>query len=1281
MASLGSFSVEVLANIARFESDLGKAQQLADRRARDLQRTFTNAGRAIGGALAAVGVGLSAQAVASWVGNAIKAADAANDLATRIGVSAESISRLSVAAKLSDTNLGALQNAFAKLAKTQLEAAAGGQEQLALFRAMGVEFKNVDGTLRNSEDVLRDVADVFKNLGEGPERTALALKVFGRAGAELIPFLSGGSAELDRFAKLSDSLGITISTKTAKAAAEFSDRMDLLQLAVQGLGAQVSEKLLGHLLSLTQRFSEIVADGSAATTIADGIATAVEGAGTAFEFATGLAADFVEKLEAIASIGATVGEKLDGMGVRLGTVLPAFGASEFLARGYLRARADAQPILPRPPEDLSRLGGGLDPTRRMRDLTGALTDAQRKTIADDAAAVKAKADALEKARNGLIDYLKATNEAAAADAKHREAMRLAERAARDLAKAQQDVDAALMEQRAALSPLHKVMAEYEAALADAAQRAEELAAAGIKEAEVDEFLAAKIATLTQKRDADVAAVKRQLAEQERQSRVVENIEASYRDQIRLLGMTEQGRRVEEELLRRVAAAQEYLIQLTDEERAAKVAAMRAAIEKGEADVEAAEKAAQAAEQAMRDLQGIVDNAANGIGDAITSALFDGAEAGAEKMKDVMENLARDLVRFWLQQKIIVPLQQQLTGGGGSGGLLGTLGGGGLGGILGSAALGFGIGGGSGAIGGLLGRGFASTGIGANLIGSGLSALGVSGAALGSLVPVVGTIIGSVLGRALGNLLGGGDPRFRVADRENDFRTSSRLDDVIGVARDNMESGSATALGNSIRDFDNAIAEFLQGDNLERVRAALANFTLDVKGDAATIENVLTQRFGAILATFDSDTQAFVNAADTLEERVQRLAEALARPGQIQAILDALGEESMLAQMSEAERALYQLNRQFDAVRDQVEQLGATEAQLAEVEAFRQEAIDRLTSGQQANTAAVEASAQALHDAAQTYAEFVRQFDVTGSPFQQSLQTLLEQFEDNTRQANELARAAGLQAARVEDLAAIERSYMREREAAIQSLMASVITQAGELGYIVTATALEAQIAAINDQIGGLGGLRSEGTFGLVIAMQREQQLNEQRAALEQQLEGQRRAEEMLRRQTGALGLAQNLADLSLARGVGFDQLASELGLNLDLFGADLGLTAEGLRDLISTLEAESLTADAYADGVADIVAAIERANGAADGSDIGRPDPLTLEGGKGLYASTALIETIELLREEVRTLRQQFAAQGREELEYAAASLSEQQDTNRSLRGVTLDRGLNAPRTERLKSR
>ena len=46
--------------------------------------------------------------------------------------------------------------------------------------------------MKSTEAVLLQVADVFANLEDGAVKTALAVKLFGKSGMDMIPFLNRG---------------------------------------------------------------------------------------------------------------------------------------------------------------------------------------------------------------------------------------------------------------------------------------------------------------------------------------------------------------------------------------------------------------------------------------------------------------------------------------------------------------------------------------------------------------------------------------------------------------------------------------------------------------------------------------------------------------------------------------------------------------------------------------------------------------------------------------------------------------------------------------------------------------------------------------------------------------------------------------------------------------------------------------------------------------------------------------------------------------------------------
>lgn len=254
---LGTLTVDFLAKTGSFETDVKRARQTLDRegeameeRAGGLKEELAGMGPAIGAAFAA-----AAGAVALAVKSAIDQADEISKLSQKIGISTEALSSLNVAAQLSDVSLQQLQGGLTRLIRVQEDVAEGTGNLGAVFDAIGVSATNADGSLRQTDAVLRDLADVFQALPDGAQKTALAVDIFGRAGANLIPLLNQGAEGLRKWDEVAERLGVRLSTETGQAAEAFNDNLTILKIGLQGVATQVAQELLPDLVDLTNQFT------------------------------------------------------------------------------------------------------------------------------------------------------------------------------------------------------------------------------------------------------------------------------------------------------------------------------------------------------------------------------------------------------------------------------------------------------------------------------------------------------------------------------------------------------------------------------------------------------------------------------------------------------------------------------------------------------------------------------------------------------------------------------------------------------------------------------------------------------------------------------------------------------------------------------------------------------------------------------------------------------------------------------------------------------------------
>lgn len=261
-------SVILEALTGSFETDMKRASKEADKAFKQMQRDAKAAGAAIG---ASIAVGATAAAVA--IKSAIDEMDDISKTAQKIGVTTEALSALQYAAELSDVSIGQLQGGLTKLARQQAEVARGTEKQAELFKAIGVEALNADGSLRDTGQVLADIADVFASMPDGAEKTALAFELLGKNGTALIPMLNGGAQGLRELTDEAARLGVVVSGDAARAAEEFNDNLTRMQAAMRGAAFEAAQQLLPVLNDLSGQVVEMANDPAFQRDLANAIET------------------------------------------------------------------------------------------------------------------------------------------------------------------------------------------------------------------------------------------------------------------------------------------------------------------------------------------------------------------------------------------------------------------------------------------------------------------------------------------------------------------------------------------------------------------------------------------------------------------------------------------------------------------------------------------------------------------------------------------------------------------------------------------------------------------------------------------------------------------------------------------------------------------------------------------------------------------------------------------------------------------------------------------------
>lgn len=259
-SALGVLTLDLVAKIGGFTGPLDKAGRESKKFQKSVTEGFDKMGAAIG--IAAVA---AAGGIALFVKQSIDAADEASKTAQAVGLSVEAFTGLQYAAKLADIDTQTLKSSMSRLNVTLGEASTGGKEQASIFKALGISIKDASGELRTGDEVLKDLAEKFADMPDGVDKSATAIKIFGKAGAQMIPFLNSGRDGIEELITQAKALGLVLTDTQAKASEQFNDSLTTLGQVTRGAANNVAKDLLPALNSLTGMMIDVAQDTGTAS--------------------------------------------------------------------------------------------------------------------------------------------------------------------------------------------------------------------------------------------------------------------------------------------------------------------------------------------------------------------------------------------------------------------------------------------------------------------------------------------------------------------------------------------------------------------------------------------------------------------------------------------------------------------------------------------------------------------------------------------------------------------------------------------------------------------------------------------------------------------------------------------------------------------------------------------------------------------------------------------------------------------------------------------------------
>lgn len=234
---------ELKAKIDDFKKKMGEARA-------EMAKTESDGKSHLGGLTAGLAIGFGGAAVAvgafakSSVSKFDDVAGAVAKMQRLTGGSAEEMSRLRFAAQETGVSTDTLTKGMVKLsAKVE----AGNKA----FAENGINIRDAKGHLLSMGDVLANTAEKFAAMPNGIEKNALAVKLFGRSGVDLLPLLNKGKEGLAEFGAESDKFGLTLGQDNVDAFKKNIAAHRTMHAAWEGLQVQLGSKIMPIVAQIT----------------------------------------------------------------------------------------------------------------------------------------------------------------------------------------------------------------------------------------------------------------------------------------------------------------------------------------------------------------------------------------------------------------------------------------------------------------------------------------------------------------------------------------------------------------------------------------------------------------------------------------------------------------------------------------------------------------------------------------------------------------------------------------------------------------------------------------------------------------------------------------------------------------------------------------------------------------------------------------------------------------------------------------------------------------------
>jgi len=248
MASLEKIAVELVAKVDGLNSGFAQASRMAEQAGGRMRRAFSGVTTALASVTGALAAGFSVRWIGGLVKGSIDAAANLKGLSEQTGVAAGALAKLDIAARISGVGIDTIAQSMNRLAKGMSGVDEDSKGIPKALKAIGLnfsEFKELDPDAQ-----MLAIAKAFGGFEDGAGKSAVAMTLFGKEGAKLIPFFK------DLIENQALSAGRT--AEMIEAADAFSKNVERLKI----VGGDLLAQTLAPMIPILDDLSKMMLDAA-----------------------------------------------------------------------------------------------------------------------------------------------------------------------------------------------------------------------------------------------------------------------------------------------------------------------------------------------------------------------------------------------------------------------------------------------------------------------------------------------------------------------------------------------------------------------------------------------------------------------------------------------------------------------------------------------------------------------------------------------------------------------------------------------------------------------------------------------------------------------------------------------------------------------------------------------------------------------------------------------------------------------------------------------------------